>query len=124
MLSTFVRYVIRLALWLVAATIAAFVLLFLVVATARYERTEGSCPNASVDILRGKVLTYLESHGIQSSRISSDGQPIYHTRKLGVWEFPLLVDGDKYIVMINCNEQVTGDWKVKEPAHNTPSPVD
>ncbi|MGU7783932.1 hypothetical protein [Burkholderia sp. PU8-34] len=120
MLSTFRRYVIRPVLWFVAAAIGAPALLFVIVATARYERTEGSCPDASVEILRSKVLTYLESRGIQPSLVKPDGVPIYHAWKLGVWEFPLLVDGTKYIVMIDCNEQISADWRVKEPP---PSPA-
>jgi hypothetical protein len=123
MISTVMRYVIRWTLWLVAAAIGAFVLLFVIVATSRYERTEGSCPDASIEVLRDKVLKYLEDQGVQSNRIGFDNALQYHAWKLGAWEFLLLIDGIKYIVMIDCNEQIAGYWRVKELPLNSPSPV-
>lgn len=122
MLSTALHFVMRWFLWIVAAAIGAFVLLFVVVAISRYERTEGSCPDASIEVLRGKVLAYIEDHGVQSNRVQFDGAPQYHAWKLGVWEFPLLVDGAKYIAMIDCNEQIASYWRVKESPHDLPSP--
>ncbi|WP_126285093.1 hypothetical protein [Burkholderia stagnalis] len=122
MLSTVLCFVMRCILWIIAAATGAFVLLFVVVTISRYERTEGSCPDASIEVLRGKILAYIEEHGVQSDRIQFDGAAQYHTRKLGVWEFSLLVDGTKYIAMIDCNEQIASYWRVKEPPHALPSP--
>ncbi|OMG72578.1 hypothetical protein BW685_14995 [Burkholderia ubonensis] len=107
----------RWILWIIAAAIGTFVLLFVVVAISRYERMEGSCPDASIEVFRGKILAYIEDQGVQSNRIQFDGAPRYHAWKLGVWEFPLLVDGTKYIAMIDCNEQLASYWRVKESPH-------
>ncbi|WP_347468042.1 hypothetical protein [Burkholderia stagnalis] len=122
MLSTVLCFVMRCFLWIIAAAIGAFVLLFVVVAMSRYERTEGSCPDASIEVFRGKVLAYIKERGVQSNRIQFDGAPQYHAWKLGVWEFPLLVDGTKYIAMIDCNEQITSYGQVIEPLHAPSSP--
>lgn len=48
---------------------------------------------------------------------NSMAPPQYHAWTLGVWEFPLLVDGTKYIAMIDCNEQIASYWRVKESPH-------
>ncbi|WP_010092909.1 hypothetical protein [Burkholderia ubonensis] len=122
MFSTVLCFVMRWILWITAAAIGAFVLLFVVVAISRYERTEGSCPDAPIEVFRGKILAYIEDQGVQSNRIQFDGAPRYHAWKLGVWEFPLLVDGTKYIAMIDCNEQIASYWRVKESPHAPPSP--
>ena len=107
MISKAMRGVLRLVLWLVGAVICAYTLLFIVVATSRYERTEGRCPDMSVDALRKKVQArLLEEHGIPPDSIRFDGAPQYHAWKLGVWEFSLRVDETRYTAMIDCNEQL------------------
>ena len=108
MISRVRRGVLRLALWLVVATICVYILLFIVVAISRYERTEGSCPNMSLATLRKQLLVrLLDEHGIPPDRIRFDGAPQYHAWKLGVWEFPLRVDEIRYTAMIDCNEQLS-----------------
>ncbi|RQS05694.1 hypothetical protein DIE07_25910 [Burkholderia sp. Bp9002] len=114
MLSTVLCFVMRSILWIIAAAIGAFVLLFVVVATSRYERTEGSCPDISLDTLRDKVQLRLKEHGIPPDSIRFDGAPQYHAWKLGVWEFPLRVDGTRYSAMIDCNEQLASFGEVKD----------
>ncbi|AOJ30304.1 hypothetical protein [Burkholderia metallica] len=114
MISRVIRGILRLVLWLVIAAIGTYALLFVVVATSRYERTEGSCPDMSLDTLRNKVLLRLEEQGIPLDSIRFDGAPQYHAWKLGMWEFPLLIVETRYIAMIDCNEQLSSYWQVKD----------
>ncbi|AOJ36748.1 hypothetical protein WJ23_01970 [Burkholderia lata] len=117
MISRAMRRVLWLVLWLVIAVICTYTLLFIVVATSRYERTEGSCPDMSLDALRKKVLIrLLEEHGIPPDSIRFDGAPQYHAWKLGVWEFPLRVDETRYTAMIDCNEQLASYGQAVVPA--------
>ncbi|KAG8150245.1 hypothetical protein [Burkholderia catarinensis] len=114
MISRVVRGVLWLVLSVVIAAICAFALLVAVVATSRYERTEGSCPDMSLETLRKKILVRLEEHGIPPDSIQFDGAPQYHAWKLGMWEFPLLIDETRYIAMIDCNEQLSSYWEVRD----------
>ncbi|MFP3507473.1 hypothetical protein [Burkholderia sp. SIMBA_062] len=118
MISRVVRGVLKLVLWLAIATIGAYTLLFIIVATSRYERTEGSCPDMSIDTLRNKVLLRLKEHGIPAESIRFDGAPRYHAWKLGVWEFPLRVEGTRYTAMIDCNEQLSSYGEVRDQPVN------
>ncbi|MBN3832090.1 hypothetical protein [Burkholderia sp. Ac-20344] len=120
MISRVIRGVLKLVLWLVIAVICAYTLLFIIVATSRYERTEGSCPDMSLDTLRKKVLLRLEEHGIPPDSIRFDGAPQYHAWKLGVWEFPLRVDETRYTAMIDCNEQLSSYGEVKHQPVDQP----
>ncbi|WP_175823954.1 hypothetical protein [Burkholderia sp. BCC0419] len=116
MIASVIRGSFRLVLWLVIATICTYALLFFVVATSRYERTEGSCPDMSVDALRKKVQArLLEAHGIPPDSIRFDGAPQYHAWKLGVWEFPLRVGETRYTAMIDCNEQLASYGRTIDP---------
>ena len=116
MISRVIRGSLQLVLWLVIATICTYALLFIVVATSRYERTEGSCPDMSVDALRKKVQArLLEEHGIPPDSIRFDGAPQYHAWKLGVWEFPLRVDETRYTAMIDCNGQLASYGQTIDP---------
>ncbi|WP_175873815.1 hypothetical protein [Burkholderia sp. BCC0397] len=116
MIASVIRGSFRLVLWLVIATICTYALLFFVVATSRYERTEGSCPDMSVDALRKKVQArLLEAHGIPPDSIRFDGAPQYHAWKLGVWEFPLRVDETRYTAMIDCNGQLASYGRTIDP---------
>lgn len=115
------RGVLKLVLWLAGAVICAYTLLFIVVATSRYERTEGSCADMSLDTLRKKVQArLLEEQGIPPDSIRLDGAPQYHAWKLGVWEFPLRVEGTRYSAMIDCNEQLSSYGEARDqPADQT-----
>ncbi|MDN7590704.1 hypothetical protein [Burkholderia seminalis] len=114
MISRAARGVLKLILWLVSAVICAYTLLFVVVATSRYERTEGSCLDVPLDALRKKIqVRLLEEHGIPPDSIRFDGAPQYHAWKLGVWEFPLRVEETQYSAMIDCNEQLASFGEVK-----------
>ncbi|MPV57580.1 hypothetical protein CFB46_05780 [Burkholderia sp. HI2761] len=116
MISRVIRGLFRLVLWLVIATICTYALLFFVVATSRYERTEGSCPDMALDTLRKTVqVRLLEEHGIPPDSIRFDGAPQYHAWKLGVWEFPLRVDEARYTAMIDCNEQLASYGRTIDP---------
>ena len=116
MISKAMRGVLRLVLWLVGAVICAYTLLFIVVATSRYERTEGSCPDMSLDALRKNVQArLLDEHGIPPGSIQFDGAPEYHAWKLGVWEFPLRVEGTRYTAMIDCNGQLASYGRTIDP---------
>ncbi|RQV02409.1 hypothetical protein DF047_28295 [Burkholderia cenocepacia] len=116
MISRVIRGSFQLVLWLVIATICTYALLFIVVATSRYERTEGSCPDMSVDALRKNVQArLLEEHGIPPDSIRFDGAPQYHAWKLGVWEFPLRVDETRYTAMIDCNGQLASYGQTIDP---------
>lgn len=113
MISRVIRGSFRLVLWLVIATICTFALLVAVVAISRYERTEGSCPDISVETLRKKLLVRLfDEHGISPDSVQFDGAPQYHAWKLGVWEFPLRVGETQYTAMIDCNEQLASYGQV------------
>ncbi|NHB09164.1 hypothetical protein GWK53_21965 [Burkholderia cepacia] len=119
MTSRVIRGIIWLVLGLVTATIFTFALLFAIVATSRYERTEGSCPDMPLDTLQNQVLLRLKDHGIPADGIRFDGAPQYHAWKLGMWEFPLFIDGIKYIAMLDCNEQLSSYWQIRnEPIDN------
>ncbi|VWD43975.1 hypothetical protein [Burkholderia contaminans] len=123
MISRAMRRVLWLVLWLVTAVICAYTLLFIVVATSRYERTEGSCPDMSLDALRKKVLIrLLDEHGIPPDSVRFDGAPQYHAWKLGVWEFPLRVDETQYTAMIDCNEQLASYGQSVAPAGQVRKP--
>ena len=116
MISRVILGSLQLVLWLVIATICTYALLFIVVATSRYERTEGSCPDMSVDALRKNVQArLLEEHGIPPDSIRFDGAPQYHAWKLGVWELPLRVDETRYTAMIDCNEQLASYGRTIDP---------
>ncbi|HEF5872635.1 TPA: hypothetical protein SAY52_003270 [Burkholderia cenocepacia] len=115
-MSSVIRGSFRLLLSPVVATICIYALLFIVVATSRYERTEGSCPDMSLDALREKVeARLLEAHGIPPDSIRFDGAPRYHAWKLGVWEFPLRVDETRYTAMIDCNGQLASYGRTIDP---------
>ncbi|MEK7890403.1 hypothetical protein AAB992_25155 [Burkholderia contaminans] len=122
MISKVVRGVLKLVLGLVVAVICAYTLLFGIVATSRYERTEGSCPDMSLDKLREKVLLRLEEHGVPPGSIRFDGAPQYHAWKLGVWEFPLRVAETRYTAMIDCNEQLASYGQTVAPAEQARKP--
>lgn len=113
MISRVIRGVLWLILSVVIAAICAFALLVAVVAISRYERTEGSCPDMSLETLRKKLLVRLfDEHGIPPDSVRFDGAPQYHAWKLGVWEFPLRVGETQYTAMIDCNEQLASYGQV------------
>ncbi|KVT17093.1 hypothetical protein WT24_03705 [Burkholderia sp. MSMB1078WGS] len=116
MISRIVRGWFRLVLRVVTVTICIYALLFFVVATSRYERTEGSCPDMAVDTLRKTVeIRLLKEHGIRPDSLRFDGAPQYHAWKLGVWELPLRVDEIRYTAMIDCNEQLASYGRTVDP---------
>lgn len=124
MISTVTRYIVRFVLVLVATAIALVLLFLIIVGIARYERDEGSCPDAPAGELEAKILAFAKEQGIQLNEVEFIGKPRYYADKLGWWAFDLKSREGNYGATIDCDLRITGFGKIQklplEPAKPAP----
>ncbi|WP_423378087.1 hypothetical protein [Burkholderia sp. LMG 32019] len=114
MVSTVTRHIVRLVLTLVATAIALVLLFLIVVGIARYERDEGSCPDAPAEKLEAKILAFAKEQGVQISEVEFVGKPRYYSDKLGWWAFNLKSREGNYVATIDCDHRITGFGKIQK----------
>ncbi|WP_413168602.1 hypothetical protein [Burkholderia latens] len=101
MTSKILRYTVRSMLWLVATTTVLVLLLFVLLMFARYEKDEGSCPDAPVGELEAKILAFAKEQGISLTDVRFTGTPRYHAGTLGWWGFDLSAREGDYVTTID-----------------------
>ncbi|AOK03106.1 hypothetical protein LGM90_24400 [Burkholderia sp. AU28942] len=114
MTATVTRCIVRLALVLVATAFALVLLFLIIVGIARYERDEGSCPDAPAEELEAKILAFAKERGVEMNEVEFIGKPRYYADKLGWWAFDLKSRDGNYAATIDCDRRITGFGKIQK----------
>ncbi|RQS72250.1 hypothetical protein DID96_10855 [Burkholderia sp. Bp8963] len=121
MTSTFMRRMIRLTLWLIATPIVLVLLLLVIVVGARYEKDEGSCPDAPAAELEARILVFAKERGYRLTNVRFENNPRYHADALGWWGFNLSAREGTYGATIDCKGRITGFGKIQQLPLTQPS---
>lgn len=123
MIPTVIRFASRLALIVVTAAIALFLLLLAVVVISRYEPVAGYCPDAPLAALDASILAFAEARGMRPDEIEFVGMPRYHADRFGWWDFNLRSGEASYVATIDCERRVTGFGKLQMPPLEPAGPM-
>ncbi|WP_034209759.1 hypothetical protein [Burkholderia cepacia] len=108
------RYIVRIMLGLIATAVALVLLFLVIVGIARYERDEGSCPDAPAEELEAKILAFAKEQGVEMDEVEFVGKPRYYADKLGWWAFDLKSRDGNYGATIDCDRRITGFGKIQK----------